>query len=127
LPAADVRAFILDPSGAGFARRFEGMAARLSGWSTLPFGQQMTGPVPLGSLRTGVSWELEMQGILPTIRVAAVQAKPVVLDREVYDWFSEGFDTADLTDARHLLDVRELTSRALTIFGYDWRRLCYCS
>jgi hypothetical protein len=38
----------------------------------------------------------------------------------VYDWFTEGFDTADLKDAKALLD--ELGSRASGIF----RRISMC-
>ena len=32
------------------------------------------------------------------------QAEAHTLLAEVYDWFTEGFDTADLRDARALLD-----------------------
>ena len=32
------------------------------------------------------------------------QAEAVALLRPLYNWFTEGFDTADLTDAKALLD-----------------------
>jgi hypothetical protein len=49
------------------------------------------------------------------------------LPTEIYNWFTEGFDTADLTDAKALLD--ELASEGNSVFSiaadrFGQRRKC---
>ena len=41
---------------------------------------------------------------------------------EVYEWFTEGFDTADLKDAKALLDEREITDVLLVTSASHMRR-----
>ena len=62
------------------------------------------------------SWEL--RGAMSLARLRRQQGRPqeaVALLAPVYDWFTEGFDTADLQDARTLLD--KLTEPAIAAEG----------
>jgi predicted ATPase len=62
------------------------------------------------------SWEL--RGAMSLARLRRQQGRPqeaVALLAPVYDWFTEGLDTADLKEARTLLD--ELTEPAMAAEG----------
>jgi predicted ATPase len=62
------------------------------------------------------SWEL--RGAMSLARLRRQQGQPqeaVALLAPVYDWFTEGFDTADLKEAKALLD--ELAEPAIAAEG----------
>ncbi len=62
------------------------------------------------------SWEL--RGAISLARRRRQQGRPqeaVALLAPVYDWFTEGFDTADLKEAKRLLD--KLTEPAIAAEG----------
>jgi predicted ATPase len=56
--------------------------------------------------RQGAKW-FELRATTPLARLLATQGKrneARAMLSEVYNWFTEGFDTADLKDAKALLD-----------------------
>ena len=62
------------------------------------------------------SWEL--RGAMSLARLRRQQGRPqeaVALLAPIYGWFTEGFDTADLKDAKALLD--KLTEPAIAAEG----------
>jgi len=55
-------------------------------------------------------WKLRATtGLAPLLRDTNRREEARAALSEIYDWFTEGFDTADLKDAKSLLD--ELSSR----------------
>jgi predicted ATPase len=61
--------------------------------------------IELARRQNAKSWELRATTSLARLLAKQrrrVEARPILA--EVYDWFTEGFDTADLQDAKALLD-----------------------
>jgi predicted ATPase len=81
----------------------------LSGGNQETAGQCFRDAIDLARRQSAKSWELRATTSLA--RLLASQGhrdEARVMLAEIYNWFTEGFDTADLKDARALLD--ELTA-----------------
>ena len=72
--------------------------------------------IEVARLQNAKSWEL--RGAMSLARLRQQQGRPqeaVALLAPVYGWFTEGFDTADLKEAKTLLD--KLTEPAIVAEG----------
>ena len=102
----------IEQCAAGGVRTFEAELHRLKGELLLVAGAPMTdaedsfrGAVTIAQRQQAKSWELRA-----TMSLARLLMKQGRRDEaqtmlaEIYNWFTEGFDTADLKDAKALLD-----------------------
>ena len=82
---------------------------RLKGWVLMRQGrhaeakEQLLELIKLARRQQARSWELRSSTTLAELLIAATRCAARRLLAPVYDWFTEGFDTRDLTAARALL------------------------
>jgi predicted ATPase len=81
------------------------VALRKPGGNVLPAERRFQEAIAIARKQTSKWWELRATvGLARLLRDTGRHDEARALLAEIYGWFTEGFDTADLKDAKALLD-----------------------